>query len=839
MKEKVINRIKNHKELFGLTLFFILYCLIITKFGKTLYGSVLDWNCQHYLIPDYFRKLFYKTHNLFPAFAFNLGGGQNIFNFSYYGYASPVILLSYLFPFISMKTYIQISSILLVYFSVILFYKWIEKKFPKKLSLCLTIIFMLSAPLLFHSHRHIMFINYMPFLMMGLIGVDSYFTKGKKFPLMISVFLIATTSYFFSVGAIITLVIYGIYIYLKLNKKITIKEFIKDGFKFIYPIMVGILSSLIVLIPTLMSILNGRGKSPVTIDYLSLFIPKINLDFILYNTYSPGLISILFFSLIYIIVRLKREKRFLGIVLSVTVLFPVFMFILNGGMYINSKVLIPMLPLYILSIGLMIDSITKLKRNDILLIVGFFILSMIVCFTNEINYLFIADFIITTIVLLVFNKKKNENLLIVLVVVISLASFISASTIDELVERNYSYDKKSTTEFIEYIEDTDKSFYRVSNRNGGLGTANDVINADYYKASIYSSVSNIDYKNFYYNLIGNEIQNRSMGQLSDPKNLLYNIYMGNKYLIGEYKEEYGYDILNSIHDNYLYINDEVLPIGYSSDRLMSKKDYDKLTYPYNTEALLNYIIVDNDSSYDNYKTDIEKIAVDYSVINNKGIKTEEKDDYTEINTEGGELLLKVNSDLNGKILFIKFDLLDSNSCSVGDNTITINGVINKLTCRSWKYYNNNKTFHYTISDKNIDELKVEFSKGNYKIKNIETYTIDYSKLVSNYNNISKFNIDTSFIDKELIEGTINVLDDGYFNISIPYDKGFSIYVDDEKIDYEKTDLSFIGFKINKGNHKISIKYNPSIIEISKRLSSSGLIIILITYYIEWRPKRRK
>ena len=196
--------------------------------------------------------------------------------------------------------------------------------------------------------------------------------------------------------------------------------------------------------------------------------------------------------------------------------------------------------------------------------------------------------------------------------------------------------------------------------------------------------------------------------------------------------------------------------------------------------------------------------------------------------------------LDNKLLFIKFNLLDSNSCSVGDNTITINGVSNKLTCRGWKYHNNNYTFRYTISNKDKSRLEIKFSKGLYKIKNIETYTLDYADMVSNYNSdISEFNMDISKLNNEKIEGTINVLDDGYFNISVPYDKGFTVYLDDEKIEYEKTDMSFIGFKITKGTHKVTIKYESTGGEISKRLSSVGMMIMLITYYIERSPKRKK
>ena len=192
-----------------------------------LFGSKTDWLNQHIVFPDYFRKLFYDTGNLLPNFALQLGAGQNIFNFAYYGLLNPIILLSYFFPFISMTDYIMIAMILVVLTSVMLFYHFLlHHHFSRTVSLVTSIVFACSAPLIFHAHRHIMFVSYMPFLIMGLMRIDRYFERGKQSLLIISTFLMIMTSYFYSVGGIFVLVIYGIYSYLKRHDNITFKRFI-------------------------------------------------------------------------------------------------------------------------------------------------------------------------------------------------------------------------------------------------------------------------------------------------------------------------------------------------------------------------------------------------------------------------------------------------------------------------------------------------------------------------------------------------------------------------------------------------------------------------------------
>ena len=79
--------IKGKKKIRGVI--YLLLCLL-TVFvcwlfvGRNgVFGAKVDWISQHSVIPDYFRQQFYDTGELFPEFAANLGGGQNIYNFSY------------------------------------------------------------------------------------------------------------------------------------------------------------------------------------------------------------------------------------------------------------------------------------------------------------------------------------------------------------------------------------------------------------------------------------------------------------------------------------------------------------------------------------------------------------------------------------------------------------------------------------------------------------------------------------------------------------------------------------------------------------------------------------
>ena len=204
----MLSFLKKHKEELILVITTLLIVLISTHFTN-MFGSNTDWINQHTIIPEYFRQTFYKTGSLIPNLALNYGAGENIYNFSYYGFLSPLILPSYLLPFISMTTYMTIIDILVVITSAILFYHFLKKHdFDSHISLTVSLLLVLSAPFIFQMHRHIMFVNYMPFLILSLFGVDKLLKENKKSLLIISIFLMIMTSYYYSVCGILVLGIY-------------------------------------------------------------------------------------------------------------------------------------------------------------------------------------------------------------------------------------------------------------------------------------------------------------------------------------------------------------------------------------------------------------------------------------------------------------------------------------------------------------------------------------------------------------------------------------------------------------------------------------------------------
>lgn len=830
---------KDKFNLFWIIIIYLGIALTITH-GEYIFGSRIDWGYQHFSLPHYFRMLFYETGDLFPDFALNIGGGQNIFYFAYYGLFSPIILISYLLPFVPMSLYIAVSSLILGVLSIILFYIWIKGfNFEKNLCLVLTCLFALASPLLFHSHRHVMFVNYMPFLIMGLIGVRNYFKNGKKGMLVISVFLMIMTSFLYSVGGIICLTIYAIYEYLNIYK-FEIKDFIKKGFNYALLIILGIMMSAILLLPVIYALKNGREVGLGKSSLLKAILPSMNLEFILYKPYSIGLTAISLLSILYLI--FKRKERFLGIALSIIIIFPIFVYLLNGGLYLNGKVLIPFLPLYVLAIGLFLNDKINYK-----LLIGIFILCILWAFLidddlkwkilvdGDLRWVFLVDGIGSIALLFLSDKFKKKDIINIGLIVISVCVCLSVNFTDELISGE-DFGKENSLVINEITKDItkeDKGFYRiVVNLKVNDQTVNYITNINENLTTIYSSTYNVGYNEFYYQFNNNR-SSRNMFVTNEVKNTLFESYMGVKYLITDKAAPLGYKKWRQYGNYTVYINKNTLPVGYVTDRVISIDDYKKLNFPDDSISLIGNIVgLEGSYKYESKAADKKLDLMDSEKTNLKIKRRGNGYKVTVTDEEGGTLRIRLDESVKNKFYLLRFNMSNPQSCEEGDTNINVNGINNKLTCKMWKYFNGNYTFDYTLSStKRFRYLNITFSKGVHYIDSVDLKSVNYDDLI---NDVDEFKVTEVKGDK--IKGKIDVTKNGYFTIQIPYDKGFEIKLDGKKIKYEKVNNTFIGFKIKKGSHKIEIEYHAPNALMGKVVSGVGIVIFVILMIYESKAK---
>lgn len=836
----------------GITVFVLLEIYLLT--GSTyIYGSTIDWLTQHSVLPDYFRQSFYETKRLFPEFNLNLGAGQNAYNFSYYGLMNPIILISYFLPFVPMETYISISSIMIVLTSIYIFYFWMKSnKYICRRSLYIaTFLFTCTGPLLYQSHKQVMFMDYIPFLLLAFIGIDKLFAKNKKMLLIFSITLMFLTSYFFAVSGMIALSIYALYKYFDYkhdsNDFFAIPNgknpFWYFGCRFFAGSVIGVMLSGVILLPSLAAILSGRGSSPAhnSISLFQLLIPQFPTNDLFYTPYGIGITGIAALSLIYFaFIHKNTAKRFLSLCIIFLTVFPLGQYILNGCLYIRGKSLIPFMPLVLLLTSFLLEDLFERKIETKKFVIGYTIPFLLIVVSlcagkRSILYALIAcDLLITGAALLTWHKKHKSYFMIVPIIIIAVCSCGIANFSDKLISKECGrrYYNPNKTKVLSTTLEKDNTFYRTSNITDSKFTNNIIYNKKYFSEGCYSSIFN----KYYLNMCNYDLQlnNPTVNDISitSSNDVLFKTLMGVKYLSSATTAPAGYVPVCSSENITVYKSDTVYSLGFSTPFTMSLNEYKSLAPEDKELALLKYIVVDKDLP-NVYHSMLKKADcnVDFDL-------PKSSDGYYHITTqdENKTYYFDISDNLKDYVYIIKCNI---KQYSRNRATIRINGIQNSLSGLNSAYPNQNFNFKFVISDcVDNHQLAIEFPKKcDFEFSEFEIYKVKYFDVAKLRNDVSMMT-DIHYKDN-VITGKITLADNALFTTTIPYDRGFSVYVDGKKTDYEITDNAFLGFPLSKGAHKIKFVYHAPQIRTGKFTSLLGLVLLVVFCGKEPFMKRRK
>ena len=818
----------------GLTLFFCR--MFVGRYG--IFGAKVDWLSQHSVLPDYFRQQFYATGKLFPEFAANLGGGQNIYHFAYYGLYSPLILPSYLLPFVKMSDYIMAVSITGLTASVLLFYYWLKsRKTDTGTAFILSLMFLLAGPMIGQYSGQIMFVDYMPFLCLALIGVDRYFEQEKSGLFTVSVFLMIMTSFYFSIGGMLSLVLYGLHRYFEQREgnRGTVRSFLRDGLCFVRSMILAVLMSGFFLVPTALALTGGRSKEQNT-SFVSFFIPQITVERFAYSIYGIGLTTLVITVLLTGLLYRKVYEKVLTYGCVIVLVIPVFAYLLNGGLYIRDKVFIPFLPLLCYLISIYLEKCRKRELSFIAGIVPYIITTIFVYIARNqfvskgigesIWKALLAESILFLICYVLYcalkryHKETKEILMLALPSVICLA--VTMNTFyqmkpDRYVSRKLYRDvtgEQNRQAVKEALKDD--GYYRTEQMGSDDENAADlnrIWDVEQNITSIYSSAYNPDYQTFRQKTFRLEEPFRNGMMQSVSKNPVFQRMMGVRYIVSD-SDVPGYTLVKKCGTTGIYQNKDAAPVMYATDRVMTEEEYKKLAFPYNQMAFLEYAVVGEHT-----ESSDQNIMTAYAPVSLKMAKNR---------TTGGAEQKTIQQEGQKQILFLRFRV--DNAHPNKDVAVWINGIRNKLSAKDHVYYNENKTFTYAVPLKDgEDTISVTFGKGKYQLSHVQAYLgslPERSELLYQ----SEIQVDKKQTEDNVIQGTIRVKKDGWFITSIPYDKHFKIYIDGKETEIQKVNTAFLGCKIESGNHEVKIIYHaPGTItgKVLSLIGIAGFVLVLV------------
>ena len=873
MKSKLKSLIQNNKFILltGLSSFFIImvvyFCFSIIPFGdKTIYRMDL-YHQYGPLFSEFYDRI---TSGESLLYSWNSGLGSSFLGNFYNYLSSPFSVLVLIFghenTFEAVAAMIAIKSILSA--MSISYYLKKSSKVDGPQLIAFGIMYAFSAYFIAY-YWNVMWIDSMYLLPLIVLGIERIINSGKCGTYIVFLALAIFTNYYIGFMLCIFSCLYFLYYYFssldKFNEKTNILNnngkkysyldksfFFQSGLRFaVSSLAVGIVL-VFMLLPVayvLSSSSATSGTAPTEIkNYFTIFDflanhlaslePTIRSsgEDVLPNVYC-GILTVILIPLYLFSDRISSKEKIASSILLGIMFFSFNINILNylwHGLHFPNDLPYRQSFMYsFILITMAYKAFVNLNyiNKKQLLSVGICVLAFIVL-TQEIgsknvNNLTVLISIIYvfafTIILGLIQSKKNQAYALSIILSCTVISETIIANTDHYVANQtkpaYTEDFDSFKEIQTVVDEKDDSlFYR--SELSDLRTRMDPSWYDYNGVSVFSSMAYESVANIQKSigLYGNKINSYTY----NPQSPVYNSFFGIKYIYdrhsliseGDYYSLADRNATYSVYENNYNLNiafpvsDSLLtwdaslysnPVDSQQELFASATGIDGIyNRIYDYELICNNIhdITDDDRlmcNFSLYKIDDDSEASATATITAQ---------------ESGHVYVYVNSR--------NLDDVTVYSSSISTSMTVTDGYILDLG-----YYEPNDKISVTMP---IDEEKT------YANVDFVAFTIDHMKFVDGYNILKSGQIEYTSFSDTIIEGNFNADNNEILYTSIPYDKGWNVYIDGEQVAEENIVIisdALLGIKVSSGEHSIKLEYSIPGLNIACIISAAFVIFLLI------------
>lgn len=844
MKKKISNLIKNNKPIvvtFIISLFIIgfIYDLNeVTPFGNRSLLCVDFFHQYGPMLGGLYNKIT-KLENI--IYSFNIGLGIPFFrNFLNY-LSSPFNVLLFLFNKENLLTSFSFIIGLKACLASTNMLYYLNKKFKRKDCALIPLAISYGFSQYFAAYYwNIMWLDGLVFLPLIILGIENIVNNNKWKLYFISLTIMLLSNYFIGYMICIFSCIYFI-LYLIYKTSLDLKNIKKMLYIIFRKILIfafaslcagGIIAfALLPMFSSMFTISATGGTIPETQyylfevkDFLISHLTGVSTtvfasDEITSPNISCGILSVILLFLFIINPKIKwKTKIIYALILGFIILAffnPVLDYIMHAFHVPND---LPYRYSFIYSFILIIIctySLTNLKtiRFPIVTIIFLLIITCLLYILIEpwaginSNMLWInIILVIFYYILYIIYKFLNLNLLY------SVIGTIIFTSVGIIISINYNWDisqeiknfyvnYKVTNNNLKYLEEIDdEKFYRSEFIN--LLTLNDGDWYDYNGVNTFSSMAYEDMAIFQNKLgiPGNEINSYYYQQTTPIYDLLFDV----KYLFGESNDYTRYTTLkNNSIQRFDYTNGLIFGVN---DKLLTTDTNNSNPFELENEIIKNM-------------TNIEDVLTE-----SKFIKTEELYD----GNEGTILKYTYKNNFDNMYFytrsnFIDFIIIGNTLYYIDENYENLSGTISNLNYSYIDDYNERRIINISSTEKN---LEIIIGYNNYYSDEFYLYDINQSLFESAYSYLKQYKFEYKTFKNNYIKGAISVDDNMMIYTSIPYDKGWKVFVDGKKVDTFDFANSLLTFKVDKGKHTVIIKYTPPLLDMGLGISFITALILI-------------
>ena len=852
-------------------------------FGDTS-PLVLDMNAQYVSFFEATRDSILGERSALYSFSRSLGGefGGMI---AYYT-ASPLSIITILFP----KDRIQeaILTILLIKCGLsgatFGFYLHKKSRNPKKLVIfAFSMLYALTAYAVVHQHNT-MWIDAVIWLPLLALGIENLVYRKKYILYVVSLSVIMIANYYIGFMVCIFSLLYFCFCYFSKPKDVLNPynerfHFTRAGTRFV---LFSILSAMISAFMLVMAYYSlGFGKTEFStpnwslqanfdiMDFLAKFLPGS------YDTVEPaglpfvycGVITLFLVPLYFASKKINlREKVAALALISVFV----FSFIVNpldliwhgfsAPNWLNGRYSFLFCFILLVLAYKAFGNLKEFSEKAILAIAGVLVLFTVIVqkyefdsfittenklLTFECIWFSVAFIAVIAAILCIYvrlKKRKNSNarksshitaVSGVLIAVVCLELFCNGAVCTNLLNKDVTYAKysKVSTHLATYrsvvneIKQQDSSFYRMEKTY--IRTKNDNMALQMYGLTSSTSTLNAKAIAFVGDLgyVGRSHLTMYKGGTAVGDSLL-----GLKYVIDDSTRttfDHVYTPVESLGTDKLtvYKNPNALSLVYGVDSDINELDLSNHTNVFEKYNAMLTAMLGRDEFVDLFKfVPSNDITIGGSCSRN--------------NIVGNGANFKTPADKTGSVVFNYVAPEDgyyyfyTHGSSNKDLTVSIT---NYPTKRNYMrgdynhiviggYFAKGEDIKVTITVPENCTYKVNSLSDNLAYMSLDEYNAIFSELKSN----PQLNISSDYTEDH-IEGTLTTQKANQTILTtIPYDEGWNVYVNDEKIETYETLDALMAFDIPQaGTYKITLEYMPSVYVLSYAVTAFGIFIFIV------------
>ena len=116
---------------------------------------------------------------------------------------------------------------------------------------------------------------------------------------------------------------------------------------------------------------------------------------------------------------------------------------------------------------------------------------------------------------------------------------------------------------------------------------------------------------------------------------------------------------------------------------------------------------------------------------------------------------------------------------------------------------------------------------------------DWNAYYNVYESLNQNVMTVTDYDSGYVKGTIDCDQSGDVFTSIPYEEGWTVYVDGKEIKTKAIGEAFLGFDIDQGKHDIELKYFPKGMKLGGLVTIAGTIVYGLMWIWHLRSRRKK